>query len=60
MNEQVVKLTDEISRKGLGWNLLHYMAKHNASCCLEVCLRICYQEDPKSYEDTIDSKNIDG
>ena len=60
MTKEIVKLTDQLSRQGLGWNLLHYIAKHNAHSCLQLCLRACYQEDPKDYQKTVDSRTIDG
>ena len=59
MRKKSVKPTDEVSKHKLGWNLLHYIAKHNAVNCLENCLKTTFQENPKFYHKMLESKTID-
>lgn len=34
MKKKGVNLSDEISKRGLGWNIIHYICKYNSSKCL--------------------------
>ena len=60
LQQHTITLTDEISKEGHGWTILHYICKNNSVYCMELCLRWLYQSDPSAYQNTINMKNCDG
>jgi hypothetical protein len=57
IKQKHILLTDEISKEGYGWTILHHVAKSNSSACMNYCLRWLYQSSPATYEQTVNQKN---
>ena len=60
LEQRTLTLTDEISKEGHVWTILHYICKNNSAESMELCLRWLYQNDPSAYEHTLNQKNCDG